>query len=393
MYIIRKLLSWFALVPSMYFGLLVTIGSVPVIAASTDTSDPGVAYAAGEVAKYREVPAFVAPGSAVDLTKVKGKNVFVIPLVPNPFNLVIQNTMQYLAERAGLHFRIYPNQGLVSQWVQAFNQAISEKPDLIILSTAPDPRELQPQLSQAKAAGIPVLVTHFYDQSVPAPPNCIACAAGVTALEQAPFYQAGKIEADWIIADSGGHANVLIVSSNDILPSASIVSTIEGEFKSRCPGCSFTNVNVPVSEWNTKVGSTVSAQLLAHPEINYVDCMVDAMVQTAVPAVQLAGKTGKVKVVSFNGSAFALKYIATGDVMAMDVGEPTIWIGYAVMDQAFRILSGSGPVTDETTPIRIWDKTNISESGTPPSITKGYGSAAEQHFDKLWGVNWPAYSE
>lgn len=393
MYRIRKALFWFVLIPSMHFGLLATIGSTPVIAASKDTGDSGVAYAAEQVAKYRGVPEFAAPGSSVDLAKVKGKSVFVIPLVPNPFNQVIQNTMHYLAEKAGLHYTIYPNQGLVSQWVQAFNQALSEKPDLIILSTAPDPRELQPQLSQAKAAGIPVLVTHFYDESVPAPPNCIACAAGVTALEKAPFNMAGKAEADWIIADSGEHANVLIVSSKDILPSASIVNTMENEFKSHCPGCSYTVVNVPVSEWNTKVGSTVSAQLLAHPDINYVDCLYDAMVQTAVPAVQLAGKAGKVKVVSFNGSAFALKYIATGDVMAMDVGESTIWIGYAVMDQAFRILSGAGPVTNETTPIRIWDKTNISESGTPPSITKGYGNAAEQHFNELWGVNWPVYSE
>lgn len=389
----HKALSWFALIPSMHFGLLVMIGSTPAIAASTDAGDPGVAYAAEQVSKYRAVPEFVAPGGPVDLAKVKGKSVFVIPLVPNPFNQVIQNTMHYLADKASIHYTIYPNQGLVSQWVQAFNEALSEKPDLIILSTAPDPRELQPQLSQAKAAGIPVLLTHFYDESVPAPPDCIACAAGVTALEKAPFYRAGKIEADWLIAESGGHAHVLIVSSNDLLPSAPIVSTIENELKAHCPECSYTNVNVPVSEWNTKVGSTVSAQLLAHPDINYVDCLFDAMVQTTVPAVQLAGKTGKVKVVSFNGSAFALKYIATGDVMAMDVGEPTIWIGYAVMDQAFRILSGVGPATNETTPIRIWDKTNISESGTPPSITKGYGNAAERHFNELWGVNWPAYSE
>ena len=393
MYRISKALFRFVLMPLVPFGPLATVGSTPVIAASTDTGSSGVAYAAGEVAKLRAVPTFTAPGSPVSVANVKGKSIFVIPLVPNPFNLVIQNTMQYLAKQAGLHYKIYPNQGFVSQWVQAFNEALSEKPDLIILSTAPDPRELQPQLSQAKAAGIPVLVTHFYDDSAPSPPQCDACAGGVTALETAPFNIAAKAEADWIIADSGGHAHVLIVSSNDLLPSPAIVGSMETEYKSHCPGCTFTDVNVPVSEWNTKVGSTVSAQLLAHPDMNYVDCLVDAMVQTAVPAVQLAGKAGKVKVISFNGSAFALKYIANGDVMAMDVGEPTIWIGYAVMDQAFRILSGAGPVTDETTPIRIWDKTNISESGTPPSITKGYGAAAEQHFNELWGVHWPAYSE
>lgn len=355
-------------------------------------SSSGVSYAAAQVAKYESVPRFTPPGPPVDVAKARGKSVFVIPLVPNPFNQSIQNTMQYLAQQAGLKYTIYPNQGLVSQWVQAFNQALAQKPNLIILSTAPDPRELQPQLREAKAKGIPVLVTHFYDKSSPPPPNCLACAAGVTALETAPFYEAGRVEADWMIADSHGKAHVLIVSSNDILPSPPTVAVIENELKAHCPDCTYTDVNVPVSDWNTKVGSTVSAELLAHPDINYVDCLYDAMVQTAVPAVQLAGKAGKVKVVSYNGSTFALKYIQDGNVMAMDVGEPTVWIGYAVMDQAFRILSGAQPLPSESTPIRIWDKSNISQAGIPPSLTKGYGDAYVAGYNKLWGVNWPGFS-
>lgn len=353
----------------------------------------GTSYATAQVSKSESVPNFTPPGPSVDVSSVRGKSVFVIPLVPNPFNQSIQNTMQYLAKKAGIKYTIYPNQGLVSQWVQAFNQALSKKPDLIILSTAPDPRELQPQLRAAKAAGIPVLVTHFYDKTSPAPPKCLACAAGVTALETAPFYEAGRAEADWMIADSGGHAHVLIVSSNDILPSQPTVAVIEKELKAHCPGCTYTDVNVPVSDWNTKVGSTVSAELQSHPEINYVDCLYDAMVQTAVPGVQLAGRAGQVKVVSYNGSTFALKYIQDGNIMGMDVGEPTVWIGYAVMDQAFRILSGAKALPNESTPIRIWDKSNISQAGNPPSLTQGYGNAYVPGYNKLWGVKWPGFSE
>jgi ribose transport system substrate-binding protein len=361
-------------------------------ATSTGAANNATGYAAAQIAKYRAVPKFTPPGPSVNVAKVRGKSVFVIPLVPNPFNQSIEKTMRYLAQKSGIKYTIYPNQGLVSQWVQAFNQALSQKPDLIILSTAPDPRELQPQLKQAKAKGIPVLVTHFYDQSVPPPPNCLACAAGVSALENAPFYQAGRAEADWMINDSKGKANVLIVSSNDILPSPPTVKVIEDELKAHCSGCTYRDVNVPVSEWNTKVGSTISSQLQSHPEINYVDCLYDAMVQTAVPGVQLAGKAGKVKVVSYNGSTFALKYIQDGNIMGMDVGEPTVWIGYAVMDQAFRILSGAKSLPREATPIRVFDKSNISQAGTPPTLTQGYGNAYTAGYNKLWGVNWPGFT-
>jgi ribose transport system substrate-binding protein len=399
--------SWYMLIAGMVLALFASAcssgtssgssatqpsGSSATQPSSDAASGGGAAYAEQQVAQYRSVPAFKAPGPPVDVSKVKGKSVFVIPLVPNPFNQSIQNTMQYLANKAGIKYTIYPNQGLVSQWVQAFNQAIAQKPNLIILSTAPDPRELQPQLQAAKKAGIPVLVTHFYDKSSPPPPKCLACAAGVTALETAPFYEAGKAEADWMIADSAGKAHVLIVSSNDILPSPPTVAVIEKELKEHCPDCTYSDVNVPVSDWNTKVGSTVEAQLQQHPDINYVDCLYDAMVQTAVPAVQLAGKAGQVKVVSYNGSTFALKYIQDGNIMGMDVGEPTVWIGYAVMDQAFRILSGQDALPNETTPIRIWDKSNISEAGTPPSLTQGYGDAYVAGYNKLWGVNWPSYT-
>ena len=76
------------------------------------------------------------------------------------------------------------------------------------------------------------------------------------------------------------------------------------------------------------------------------------------------GKTGKVKVVSYNGSPYALKFIQDGDIVAMNVGEDTVGIGYASMDQTFRVLLGKPPV-DERTPIRIWDESNVDDAGRP----------------------------
>ena len=101
-------------------------GSADVSAAVTDN-----------VAKYMAQPTFTAPGPAIDISGVKGKSMFLIPLVPNPFNQSIQETMQRIATRAGMKFTIYPNQGQASQWVQGMNAALTAKPDIIVLSTAP----------------------------------------------------------------------------------------------------------------------------------------------------------------------------------------------------------------------------------------------------------------
>jgi ribose transport system substrate-binding protein len=337
------------------------------------------------VEKYKALPTFTPPGEAIDPSSLKGKSMFVIPLVPNPFNQNIQDTMKSIADKVGMKFTLYPNQGKASEWVQGMNAAITAKPDVIVLSTAPDPRVLQPQLEAAKKAGIPVVVTHFYDDSSQKPPACDGCAAGVTALVTAPFNVAGKAAADWIIEDSNGKGNVLVIGAADILPSPATVRVITDELGSACSGCKSTVINIPVADWNTKVQGEVQAALNKDPNINYVYPLYDAMVAGAVPAVQTVGKSGKVKVVSYNGSPYALKFIQDGDIVAMNVGEDTVGIAYASMDQTFRVLLGKTPV-DERTPIRIWDDSNVDDAGTPPVVGKGYGTALSVGYSKLWGM-------
>ena len=344
-----------------------------------------LAKVASKVAADKAIPHWTAPGPPVDVSKLRGKRVFIIPLVPNPFNENIQNTYEQIFNAVGVKWTLYANQGLVSQWVAGMDAAIAQHPDLIILSTAPDPRVLQPQLRAARAAGIPVEVTHFYDQSSPPPPACVGCAAGVTALVTAPFNAAGAAEADWIINDSHGHAHVLIVSASDVIPSPGILSAMEGEYRTYCPGCTYKIINIPVAQWNTGVQSQVESALNADPSINYVDALYDAMVTGAVPAVQIVGKTGSVKVVSFNGSPFALDDIRTGSIMAMDAAENTRWIGFADVDQAFRLLVGIPPV-NETTPFRLMDASNVAQAGVPATNYLGYGNAYATGYWHLWGL-------
>jgi ribose transport system substrate-binding protein len=342
-----------------------------------------LATVASRVTADKAIPTWAAPGPPVDVSKLKGKRVFIIPEAPNPFNENIQNTYKQIFNALGVKWTFYSNQGLISQWVAGMDAAIAQRPDLIILSAAPDPRVLQPQLREAKAAGIPVEVTQFYDRSTPPPPTCLACAAGVTALVNGPYNNAGAAEADWIINDSHGHAHVLIIMAPDVIPSPGILSAMEREYRTYCPDCSYKIIDVPVAQWNTGLQGQVQSALLAGPSINYVDAEGDAMCTGVVPAVQDVGKTGSVKVVSFNGSPFALNDIRTGNIMAMDASENTRWIGFADVDQAFRLLAGLPPV-DETIPFRMVDKSNVTQAGVPATNYLGYGNAYAVGFWHLW---------
>ncbi|MHB1166403.1 MAG: sugar ABC transporter substrate-binding protein [Candidatus Nanopelagicales bacterium] len=333
------------------------------------------------VAAAKALPAFTAPGEAFSIADVKGKKIFEIPSVPNPFLQSISDSMKKAAEAAGAVYTICDNQAEVSQWVACMDQAVNSDQDIILLNGAPDPRALQPQIQAAKEAGIPVTVIHFHDDSNPAPPACEGCE-NVTAVVTAPFNVAGKAAADWIIADSGGTANTLIVGGSDILPSPATIDTMTKEFDENCAACEYTVINIPVADWNTKTQTEIQAALQANPEINYVYVLYDAMVAGAVPAVETLGRTD-VKIGSYNGSPFALDFIAQGDTVAFNVGEDTPGIGYAAMDQAFRILTGNAPVPTRT-PIRIWDDTNVADAGTPAQPGVGYGDAYVAGYEALW---------
>lgn len=356
--------------------------SAPASAAASAAADGAVsADVVATVEAAKALPTFTSPGEAFSIADVKGKKIFEIPSVPNPFLQSITDSMKKAAEAAGAVYTVCDNQAQVSQWAACMDQAINSKQDIILLNGAPDPRALQPQIQAAKAAGIPVEVIHFHDDSSPTPPDCEGCA-DVTGVVTAPFNTAGKAAADWIIQDSAGKANTLIVGGSDILPSPGTIDTMTKEFDTNCTDCKYTVINIPVADWNTKTQSEVQAALQANPDIKYVYVLYDAMVAGAVPAVETLGLKD-VKIGSYNGSPFALDFIAQGDTVAFNVGEDTPGIGYAAIDQAFRILTGNAPVPTRT-PIRIWDDTNVAEAGTPAAAGVGYGDATVSGYEALW---------
>jgi ribose transport system substrate-binding protein len=230
-------------------------------------------------------------------------------------------------------------------------------------------------------------VTHFYDVTDPDPPACDGCAAGVTAAVKAPISVAGGAEADWIINDSKGSADILIVGLNGLAPVPGMIAAAQSEFSKYCTGCKVKVININLAQLATAGAfSQVSSALVQDPNITYIDPLFDASVPGTLASITAAGKASKIKVIAFNGSSFALKDVASGSSpLVADVAEPDTWVGYSNMDQAFRVMSKM-PAVQENTPIRIFDSTNISEAGGGPNYDQGYGNAYINGFLSLWGL-------
>ena len=356
-------------------------GSESAPAPASGGQSEGVKAAAAEIERYRAVPEFEAPGEPFDArAAARGKTLLSIPASSSiPFVQTLQNGVKELSGELGFRFIDWPNQGRPVQWVQGMGAAVDRGADAINLMAGINPDALGPQIKQADRAEVPVIASHLYDVDQPA-------TQGVETVD-VPYKQAGRLLADWVIAKTQGKARTLVVKIDEVVSTKPMMEGITEEFDTKCgDGCKVTTINVAIADVATRIQPQVQSALTRDPTINYVIALYDsAEAPFVVAAIRQAGAADRVKVVTFNGTPSVLKMVADGDV-EMDIGENLEWISYAVTDQALRLMAGREPVDDPKLPLRIFDKDNVGEAGSPPQDNQGYGDAYISGYRKLWGL-------
>jgi len=346
------------------------------------SASPNFAYLRAQIQKYMALPKFIPPGPAFDTKKAKGKTIFSIPVSSaNPFTANIETAMAGAAKVLGINFIDYTNQAQVTQWVQGMGQAVARKVNLIDLLGGTDPRVLGPQIAAAKKAHIAIGASHLYDVT--------QTPVAVNFSIPADYQRAARLEADWVILDTKGKADVIIVTSNEIVPTPAIVSALKSEFAQRCgSGCKYTLINAPVADWATKIQPQVQSALVKDPNVNYVIPIYDSMSQFVVPAITAAGRTGKVHIATYNGTPFVMGYLEQGNAVRFEVGENLNWLGWAYIDAEARVLAGVKIPRqfNEHTALRAFTSANIKQAGNPPTLSTGYGNAYIVGYKKLWGI-------
>ncbi len=359
------------------FILGMVIAATPVVASAADPMSDAKAI----LAAHATVPAFEAPGAAFDAkTCMAGKTVVSIPITNAvPFVVQLEKAMKKAAAEVGFTYEVWENQGKSDQWTQGVSNAIGKKAALIDLTGGLNAAVLGPQLLEARQAGIKISTTHLYDVTQEEAPS-------VDGSAKVDFTEAGRALAARAFVDTDGKPDVVIVGSNDVLPSIPFVKSIQATLKTLCPACKQTYVNVPVTEWATKIQSGVQSAMLADPGVNYILPIYDSMSQFVVPALRIVGGGAKVGVASFNGTPFVLDMIREGTVN-MDLGESLGWAGYAAIDTQMRILCGLPVPAKLNVPLLIFDKANVASAGIPANFDDGYGDQHLKAFRRLWKLS------
>ena len=351
-----------------------------VLSAPGGAQADAMADAKALIAEHQKLPEFKPPGAAFDAKEcMKDKKMMVIPLtMTNPFNVEVSKAMGAAADAVGFELKNWDNQLKIDQWVQGMAAGAAGGYNLIDLQGGIPPAALGPQIDEARAKGIKVTTTHLYDVTQDIPQNLDGSA-------RMNYTMAGKLMASWAYIKTEGKPNVVIIGSDEIVPTAPFVKSIQDTLKAYCPDCKQQYVNVPVQEWATKIQPSVQSALVADPSINFILPIYDSMSQFIVPALRITNRLGDVKIASYNGTPFVLDMVRTGEV-DMDVGESLGWIGYAGVDVNMRILCGHEQVTVLNTPLYIFDKSNVESAGVPANFNDGYGNTHLAGFRKLWGL-------
>lgn len=349
-------------------------------ASSAAASAADVSGAAADLSSYLGIPKFSAPGAPISVASLKGKTIYSIPQSDTiPFLSETESAEQKIATKLGIHWVEYPTSGTTAEWIRGINAAIAAKAGAILLN-ALDPRTVLPQIEAAKKAGIPVISAQFFDVS-----QASMVPSALAGFRGDNFTEAAKLEADWVIKDTGGKADVLVVENTEQLSTVAMLTAMKAEFAAKCPACKVTYVNVPSSDWATRIQPDVAAAITSDPSINYVIPVYDPMTQFVVPAIIAAGKQDQIHIATFNGTPAVLKMMQTGSIVRMDIGENLSWLASANLDELFRVMLKQPPLTNEKTALRVFTSQTVGQTGNPPQFDLGLGSAYASGYAKLWG--------
>jgi ribose transport system substrate-binding protein len=354
-------------------------------AESESESEPasgGIAEAEAAVTKALEPVNWQPPGEPIDVSSLKGKNVWYVDYdLSIPFEKQLSEGLTEGMEAAGVNLTILDGKSMVSNFSSGIEKAIAQNADAILLGGFPTVL-VKPALNKAKAAGIPVIATHTTDPEAVSGADKGTIAAYATHSYSFP----GEIMADYTAADSEGSANIALIESKELDTSNLVSAAYLKELEKVCPECSVSQFNVPVAQWNGLQGQ-IQSILQSNPDVDYVVPVFDGMALFMIPGITTAGKADSVKMVTFNASPAVMEYLVKGDIVAAEVGDATVLQGWGYADQTFRVLLEEPPLDDIEVPERLFTEANIETIDLEEPESTWYTETDYQAaYKKLWGL-------
>ncbi len=321
-------------------------------------------------------------GQLKSISALKGKKLMIIPGDSALAACTeIAQADAALAKAAGMIPTIFANQGTTAEHNTAIENAIHQGYAAINAGCAYDPTTNAPAIAQAQKAGLIVSLYGVTQQQ--------AGQVKVPYVNVDPYVLDATLAVDQAVAQHNGQPfDAIGITANSLSATGLMHGALVAELSKQCPKCTYTEVNVETPKWATDVASTVSAQLLQHPNTTVLFPYYAGMMTYVLQGIQSAHKTGSVKAyLNFGGGTPFVKIqtAAPGsDIVQSDIGGYPPWTGYLLFLQTARAMEKQPaiPMDKAIGPNRIITPDNAADVLT----TGGWGTQWVNGFRELLGL-------
>jgi len=349
-------------------------------ATDTTPTDDGQQAAAAIVATLEQASPFSAAGPAFDASAMQGKQIGVVvsgetAQFVQDFEAGVKAAADVLGASVNFQDCGYDS----TKASQQIEQFVGAGVGAIILQSV-DSSAVAAAIGTAKAAGIPVIESTSRDAGeVPAD----LAEIGVSAIASFCYSCAGEQMAAFAVASTDGVVNALVYNVPGVVVSTQMVDGFRNELARLQPAGQVTVVDAPAADWQANLGTLTTSNLQTNPDLNTLVPVFDSMVDLIEPVLTAAASD--VAIVTYNATAPALTLLKEGRYVTGNVGSSPLWLGWAAVDQAARLLAGEAPIGDIMIPARIFTANNISSIDLTASQQTWYSEAdLETEYRALW---------
>ncbi len=280
----------------------------------------------------------------------------------------------------GWQLRTIDGQGSVMGHAGALGQAIALHPDGIIVAGM-DAAEQQEGIKAANAANIAVVGWHAMVKAGPSP------ELGVVANVNTVPADIAKTAADAAIADSDGHAGVVIFTDSQFEMAVFKARTMEHIIQ-QCPGCTVLAFeDAPMDDSSSRMPQLTTSLLQRFgSKWTYSLAVNDLYFDFMPPSLSAAGikGDGPPKAISAgDGSSSAFQRIRSKQYQMATVPEPLNMQGWQLVDELNRAFAKQ-PWSGFVSGVHLVTADNIGFDGGPKDVfdpDNGY----RDHYKAIWG--------
>jgi ABC-type sugar transport system substrate-binding protein len=262
------------------------------------------------------------------------------------------------AAKLGAHITVTgPADFTVPEQKPLIDAAISTKPDALLVAPT-DTSALDSDLQQVKNNGTKIV---FVDT---ASSNTSLAVSMITSDNAG----GGKLAADQLAAQIGdkGTVSVITVKAGTSTTDARVQGFIQ-EMKTKHPAIKLLPTHYDDTDSTTVATTDIEGDITANPDLAGVFAANVITAEGAATAVRSTGKSGKIKVATFDADPTQMTMLTNGTIQLAIAQAPAVE-GKDAVDQAMNALTGKPVTASILTPLVAITKTNMNDPNVKPYV-------------------------